>query len=108
MKDLSKAYEGDEWIPAGTTLYEPSGCDFCNQTGYKGRQGMYEFFVITEPVRRQISSRSADSDVLRAMAPQGTLFTMESHARQLLESGVTSLEEVLAHLNLKSGMKSAA
>ncbi|MFQ3610483.1 MAG: ATPase, T2SS/T4P/T4SS family [Fimbriimonadales bacterium] len=100
-------YSGTDWLPQGTVVYEPVGCDACSQTGYKGRIGMYELFVLTDTIRRQIS-QSADNDLLRTLAPPGTLFTMETHARQLLESGITSLEEVLAHLNLQQTHRSAA
>ncbi len=100
-------HAGCGWLPQGMTLYEPSGCDACNHTGYKGRIGMYELFVISDAVRRQIH-HSADNDQVRACAPPGTLYPMEEHARHLVQAGITSVEEVLAHLNWRPAQHDVA
>ncbi len=89
------------------SAYEPVGCSACNDIGYKGRVGLYELFVLSEPVRRLIA-READSEQLRAAAPPGTLFTMHDDAVQKIRAGVTSIEEVLAQIQSANKLASAA
>ncbi len=90
---------GIPWGEEPIQVYEPKGCSACNNIGYRGRVGLYELFLITEPIRRLIA-QSADSEQIRAQCPPNTLLTMEADARQKVLAGITSLEEVLAQLNL--------
>lgn len=39
---------------ANPTFYEPGGCEKCNQTGYKGRVGIYEIMEITPKIKALI------------------------------------------------------
>jgi general secretion pathway protein E len=87
--------------------YRAVGCDACNQIGYKGRVGLYELFVISEPVRRLIA-READSDAIRAAAPEGTLFTIQQDALQKVRDGITTIEEVLSQIHLDAPSAKAA
>ncbi len=81
----------------GTTLYEAKGCSACGETGYKGRIGVYELFIMSEPIRRQVA-QSADSERIRGLCPHGTLFTMEQQARDLILAGATTVDEVLGQI----------
>ena len=70
------------------------GCSSCFDTGYAGRQGIYEVLQIDNEVREVISSEgnlSAFKDCLRKQG--GT--TLLEEARSLAEEGVTSVEEVI-------------
>jgi type II secretory ATPase GspE/PulE/Tfp pilus assembly ATPase PilB-like protein len=87
--------------------YRAVGCDACNQIGYKGRVGLYELFVMSEPIRRLIA-READSDAIRAAAPEGTLFTIQQDALQKVREGITTLEEVLSQIHLDAHHARAA
>ncbi len=87
--------------------YEPVGCVACNNIGYKGRVGIYELFILSEPVRRLIA-READSEMIRAAAPPNTLFTLEQDALQKVRSGITTLEEVLSQVQLTHAHSPAA
>jgi type IV pilus assembly protein PilB len=77
------------------THYEPRGCPECNDIGYRGRVGVYELFVLTDAVRRQIVHQ-ADNALLRASCPPGTLYPLWDDLRQKVLEGITSLEEALA------------
>lgn len=90
-----------KWGNQQMTVWEPKGCTECNQIGYRGRVGLYELFVLTDITRRLIA-QNADSEQIRANCPPNTLFTMEEDARPKVMAGITSLEEVLAQLNLVS------
>ncbi len=89
---------GIPWGKEPIRVYEPKGCSACNHIGYRGRIGIYELFLITEPIRRLIA-QACDSEQIRAQCSSETLFPMEADARQKVLSGITSLEEVLAQLN---------
>ena len=43
-------------ISKGTPVCSGSGCSFCNFTGYKGRFAIYEYFLVDEPMRRNLSA----------------------------------------------------
>ncbi|MER3558100.1 MAG: type II secretion system protein GspE, partial [Armatimonadota bacterium] len=81
------------------TVWEPKGCTECNQIGYRGRVGLYELFIVSETAHRLIA-QNADSDQIRTHSPAGTLFPMEEDARQKVIAGLTSIEEVLAQIQL--------
>ena len=56
-------------LPALSALYEPRGCEACNDTGYRGRTGIYELIVVDEALRRSIHDRAPEA-VLRDAAPR--------------------------------------
>ncbi len=77
------------------TLYEARGCPECNRIGYRGRVGVYELLIVSDPVRRLIA-QGADSATLRTACPPDTLFPLWEDIRQKVLQGVTSLEEALS------------
>ncbi len=86
------------WLGTGTvTLYEPRGCSACNQIGYRGRVGVYELLIVSDPARRLIA-HGADSATLRTACSPDTLFPLWEDIRQKVLQGVTSLDEALAVL----------
>ncbi|QDV28129.1 GspE/PulE family protein [Aureliella helgolandensis] len=70
------------------------GCSVCFDTGYAGRQGIYEIMGITPAVREVISSEGSQADYRRELAAQGGT-TLLQEARSLAEEGVTTIEEVI-------------
>ncbi|KQY89064.1 MULTISPECIES: type II secretion system ATPase GspE [Roseateles] len=74
--------------------WHPVGCDACGHTGYKGRTGVYELMVADDTVRSLIHNRAAESQ-LQAAAEANGLRSMREDGDRLIQSGVTSLEEVL-------------
>jgi type IV pilus assembly protein PilB len=68
---------------------------------------LYELFVVSEPVRRLIA-READSDAIRAAAPEDTLFTIQQDALQKVRDGITTIEEVLSQIHLDAPSAKAA
>ncbi|MCS7273527.1 MAG: GspE/PulE family protein [Fimbriimonadales bacterium] len=92
---------------APVEAYQATGCTACNNIGYKGRVGLYELFIISEPVRRLIA-KEADSETLRAAAPPNTLFTIQQDAIQKVREGITTIEEVLSQVQFGHGHAQAA
>lgn len=70
------------------------GCNFCAQTGYMDRIGVYEMMPITDAIRELMVNR-ATHDEVRKMARAEGMSTLQEEAALLVESGVTTLTEVL-------------
>jgi type IV pilus assembly protein PilB len=71
-----------------------AGCNFCAQTGYLERAGVYEMMPITEAVRDLILAR-AGHDKIRRTARQEGMRTLQEEAARLVADGVTTLTEIL-------------
>jgi type IV pilus assembly protein PilB len=77
-------------------FYYGTGCDQCNQTGYKGRKGIYELLDITEPIRELITQR-APSVVIRQKAIELGMTTLRADGLRSIFEGDTTIEEVLKY-----------
>lgn len=80
------------------TLYKGQGCDVCNQTGYKGRIGIFELLRMDDKVAALTVSHSP-SEVIEKEAVQGGMLKLleDGHLRAL--EGVTTIEEVMRVAN---------
>jgi type IV pilus assembly protein PilB len=77
----------------GLSLYRKRGCPRCNQTGYKGRIGIYQLMVMTEELSRLASQHASREDIERA-AIEGGMKTLWDDGLGKVASGLTSLEEL--------------
>jgi type IV pilus assembly protein PilB len=77
-------------------FYYGTGCTDCNQTGYKGRKGIYELLDITEPIRELIAQR-APSVVIRQKAIELGMSTLRADGLRSIFEGETTIEEVLKY-----------
>ncbi len=77
-----------------TTVFEPVGCQKCNNLGFKGRTAIHEFLRIT-PNMRQLSEHDINEPHLVALARQDGFKTLRESAIEKLKSGITSVSEVL-------------
>jgi type IV pilus assembly protein PilB len=77
-------------------FYYGTGCDQCNNTGYKGRKGIYELLDITEPIRDLITAR-APSVVIRQKAIELGMSTLRADGLRSIFDGETTIEEVLKY-----------
>ena len=75
-------------------LYRARGCAECNNTGYKGRVGIFEVVPITERIQRLVAESATSAELNRAAREAGFPSLLESGMRKVQE-GVTSIEEVL-------------
>jgi len=78
----------------GAELYRGGGCDACRKTGYKGRIGIYELFVITEDIRSLILRRAATTEIRRA-AVEGGMVSLREDGWAKARAGLTTVEEIL-------------
>ena len=75
------------------TLFRPRGCDECNNTGYKGRLGLHELFVVTEEARNLLRQRASHADLLHTALTQGMTTLMQDGIAKVLQ-GWTDLTHV--------------
>jgi type IV pilus assembly protein PilB len=80
-------------LTAGLEVYEPVGCEKCNKTGYKGRVGVYEAFIVTPEMEKLIMSNPSMASVTELAVKQG-MITMRQDAYLKLLAGVTSFDEI--------------
>ena len=80
-------------IPLGSLLYRPLGCSNCNETGYSGRIGVFEFLSINDELKEAINNNSSEENISNIAF---------KHQDNLLQSGVdlaikgfTSVEELM-------------
>lgn len=74
-------------------IYFPGKCKECNETGYKGRIGVYEAFIITKEMEKLILKNPAISEVEELAISQGMTTMIQDAYMKLLE-GMTSVEEI--------------
>ncbi len=80
-------------IEHGDYIMEAVGCEYCLDTGYRGRIAIYELMPVTDELRKLIVSR-ADSNEIRAKALELGMRTLAMDGMRKVARGVTSLEEV--------------
>jgi type IV pilus assembly protein PilB len=78
------------------TFYFGKGCSECNQTGYKGRKGLYELLKVTDPIRAMINEK-APGVVIRHKAMELGMSTLRADGLRCIFDGITTIEEVLKY-----------
>ena len=76
------------------TVYKPAGCSTCNNTGYKGRVGLFEVMQIRDDIKKLILSKAQSSEIKKKAKEQG-MTTLRQSGLIKIKEGVTSIEEVL-------------
>ena len=77
----------------GVSLYRKKGCPRCNQTGYKGRIGVYQLMVMTEELSHLAATHASRDDLERAALGAG-MKTLWDDGLSKVASGLTSIEEI--------------
>ena len=75
-------------------IYEPIGCERCDNTGYSGRIGIYEIMKITPPLKELISKNASVSE-LKQMGMREGMHTLRQSATMLVIKGITSVHEMI-------------
>ena len=98
-----------EYVPSEEQLYEleikpddvgdrvffyGKGCDYCNNTGYRGRVAIYEIMVLDDPMRELIM-RLASASVLRKEAVKRGMRLLRDAGLLAIADGVTTIDEVV-------------
>ncbi len=88
--DLKQEQVGDREFAFG------SGCTHCNDTGYHGRTGIYEYLSVTEPIRELINERKPTLIIREKAAEMGMRTLREDGVRNVLD-GYTTVEEIVKY-----------
>lgn len=75
-------------------LWKAVGCHVCNNTGYKGRIGVYEIMPVDQDIR-EVINHNGTADDIRKVAMKNGLKTLRSNSIRLVLDGTTTLDEML-------------
>jgi len=78
----------------GIQLQRGRGCDVCNNTGYKGRVGLFEVMQVTDDVRELVLSGATALELRRKALEEG-MISLRQSGLQKIKEGVTTIEEVV-------------
>jgi type II secretory ATPase GspE/PulE/Tfp pilus assembly ATPase PilB-like protein len=79
----------------GVRLFKGQGCDQCRKTGYRGRSGIYELFVVDETVRGLILQKAPTHVIRKVAVEQGGMISLRDDAWAKARAGITTVEEIL-------------
>jgi type IV pilus assembly protein PilB len=89
------------WLQPPESIPWPRGCSVCDQTGYKGRVGIYELLSIDDSIR-SILRGAYKPDLVRNAARAAGMRRMQEDALERLQAGVTTLEELIRVVPMKA------
>ena len=75
-------------------FFKGAGCDTCNGTGYKGRQGLYEVMALSSALRRMVL-KGASTEELREQGVKEGMLTLRMDGLVKVKRGITTLEELV-------------
>ena len=98
-EDLIKiGLKGKEDI--GLTFYRGVGCPQCGKTGYKGRMGIFEVFVVNSVIRELIANDATEDAILKAAMDSGMRYMSEDGIEKV-KQGLTSIDELIRVVYVK-------
>jgi general secretion pathway protein E len=88
-------------IEAPKSTYQPVGCLECRQTGFRGRIGIYEIMTLSDRLK-QLVKTNCETEELRREAIRDGMKPLRLNGAQKIAAGLTTVEEVLNAVPLKS------
>ena len=89
-REWSKTYGNEK---GQLTLYKPVGCDKCGGGGYKGRCGLHELLIATDPLKKLIAEKARVSELIAVALEEG-MRTLKQDGMEKCLLGMTSMKEV--------------
>jgi type IV pilus assembly protein PilB len=89
-----KVISSDKKTIKSLRFYKGKGCNQCNNTGYKGRVGIYEILENTEEISDLIVKKSEESEIKKQAEKDG-MITLIEDAFMKARSGITTIEEIM-------------
>jgi type IV pilus assembly protein PilB len=86
--------EADIRVRGEIEAYEPVGCSRCNQSGYRGRVGIYSVMRASEKIKEMTVAQAPEAEI-EAVAREEGMLTLREDGFAKVRSGLTSLEEVI-------------
>jgi type IV pilus assembly protein PilB len=78
----------------GKKFYRGRGCDVCNNTGYKGRIGIFELMIMNDEMREMVLNKCT-ADELRDAAKEQGMLALREGGEKMMHQGLTSADEVI-------------
>ncbi len=75
-------------------IYDPKGCAKCDNTGYKGRIGVYEIMEVTQPIK-DVIARGGNAEEIKKVALKEGMKTLRMAATKYVVQGITSYPEMV-------------
>jgi len=91
---LDRKYYNLSYPPAKDTVFEPTGCDKCARSGYKGRRALFEVLDVDEDIEGAIVRRE-NATQIRNLSLQKGMKTLREDGWAKVFAGVTSVKEVM-------------
>lgn len=91
------AFYNESGGAAKAKFYKGTGCNFCSNTGFSDRIGVYELLIVTPEIKRLVVGW-ATQDELRRMAVKQGMRTLNDEAIALVEQDLTTIPEVIRHI----------
>jgi type II secretory ATPase GspE/PulE/Tfp pilus assembly ATPase PilB-like protein len=90
----------DDWVKMFAkdgqfTLYEPVGCEKCSGTGYRGRVGLHELLIGTDPIKKAIQEHARVAELL-AIALEEGMHTLKQDGMEKVLQGITDMHQIRA------------
>jgi len=82
-------------------FFRGRGCDVCNNTGYKGRIGLFELMIMNDEMRNMILNKCT-TDELRDIACQNGMVTLRASGEEFIQQGITTADEVIRETILEA------
>jgi type IV pilus assembly protein PilB len=94
LNDDEREFYEESGGPPKATFYYGSGCNFCSDTGYKDRIGVYELLIMTPEIKRLIVGWATQEE-LHNMAMKQGMRTLRQEAISLVTQDITTVAEVI-------------
>jgi type IV pilus assembly protein PilB len=85
----------------GKRFYRGAGCEVCNNTGYKGRVGLFELMIMSNDLRDKIMA-NAQADELRTLAIKQGMVSLRQAGIKCCFDGITTPDEVVRETILEA------
>jgi type IV pilus assembly protein PilB len=86
--------EAEVRVGAEIEAYEPVGCARCNQSGYRGRVGLYSVMTMSDRIKEMAIAQASEAEIATVAREEG-MCTLREDGIDKVRAGKTSLEEVL-------------
>lgn len=90
----SRTYKAEIGFPLEVPFYRAAGCEACRNTGFHGRQGVFELMWMTDEIR-QLVLTAQSSGVIREVARRAGLCSLREDGWRVIGKGITTVDEVL-------------
>ena len=80
-------------LKKGMEVFKPSGCDECNKTGFRGRVGIFELFLLDKEIKEAINSGATENKLSELAFTEG--HKLSDSGYELVQKGITSVDEIL-------------